>query len=257
MLEDQEALLDLRAQESKAELSTVIEEQATSNWTIPQSILKTYSELLHYYDDRRDWKNLREEELWHTLCLCILSSNVPYEMAESAFAHLRKKGLLDYSTMIEKDSVKRIFDELVTPICLPTRRNGSLRRYRFPNTRARHIVEAARYIYFEKSGLHSILESSPSDTEARDYLATHIPGIGLKGASNFLRNVKYSDSLAIVDTHVVSFLKEVSLLSDIDCRTITRKRYMMVERALRHICTRMGFNLSILDLAIWQCMRSK
>jgi len=238
-------------------LNSTAEERAASNCTIPQSILKTYSELLLYYDDRKDWKSLQEEELWHTLCLCILSSNVPYEMAESAFVHLRNKGLLDCNTMGEKDSVRRISDELATPICLPIRRNGSLRKYRFPNTRAKHIVEAARYLYFDNSGLRLILKSFLWDTEARDYLAAHIPGIGLKEASNFLRNVKYSDSLAIVDTHIMSFLKEVSLLPDINCRVITRKRYMMVERVLRQFCTSMGFNLSILDLAIWQYMRSK
>jgi len=254
---NEEAQLHSKPEESKAELNTVIEEHPVFNCTIPQSILKTYSELLRYYDNRKDWKSLREDELWHSLCLCILSSNVPYEMAESAFTHLRKKELLGYDTMSENDFARRISAELATPICLPMRRNGSLRKYRFPNTRAKHIVEAARYLYFEKSGLRSILSSFHSDTEARDYLAAYVPGIGLKEASNFLRNVKYSDSLAIVDTHIMSFLKEVSLLPDIGRGAMTRKKYIMVETALRQICTNMGFNLSILDLAIWQCMRSK
>ena len=232
-------------------------EATTSGPTIPEYVLKAYSQLLPSYGNRRHWKSFKEEELWHELCLCILSSNVPYEMARSAFAHLRKVGLLECASKDGTDPAGTISDELTKPICLPMKKNGSLRKYRFPNVRARQIVDARGFLYLENGGLSSILNSFSSDIEARDYLAAHVPGIGLKEASNFLRNIKYSDSLAIVDTHIMSFLKEISLLPDTGCKVINRRTYAAVENTLRHICSTGGFNLSILDLAIWEYMRSK
>lgn len=228
------------------------------SFDLPVEVIRDYLQLLNSYGNRVDWKNMTEGELWSELCLCILSSNVPYEMAKSSFFHLREKGLLDYIQMTRTSFEKRIAKELAKPIYLPMKKDGSPRKYRFPNVRAKNIVEARKVIYCN-NGFFSLLHCFDSDIKARDFLATHIPGIGLKEASHFLRNIKYSSSLAIIDSHIISFLKEVSLITaDIkNGKILNPKTYYRMEMIMQSISARYNLDLSVLDLAIWRYMKDR
>jgi len=210
-----------------------------------------------YYDNKK-WVDMTEYELWQELCLCILSSNVPYELACSAFAHLMEKGYLKIDWMMKMpNSSEVIAEELSKPMYLPRKLDGSYRRYRFPNARARNIVQAASVVSSEESWLSKLLVNSVSEREVRDSLVFNIPGLGLKEASHFLRNIRYSNQLAIIDSHVVSFLEEIGWRTHGNTRTITRSVYLELESQLQEICEKHGLNLSILDMAIWHYMRRK
>jgi N-glycosylase/DNA lyase len=201
---------------------------------------------------------MSEDELWEELCVCILSSNVPYELALSAFQYLRKNNLLSREWIItDPNAAKIIALELSKPIYTPRKKDGSNRKYRFPNVRAFNLVNAAKALYGKKHSLCSILKSNASEREIRDFLAENIPGIGLKEASHFLRNIGYSDSLAIIDTHVIAFLLEVGALQKKNINAVTPSVYLKLEKILQDLCYTMGLNLSILDIAIWRCMRSR
>jgi len=218
------------------------------HFIVPEPVLHHYFQLTNSFSHSRDWKSMEEQELWHELCLCILSSNVPYEMAKSALVHLSSGNLLDYT---------QIAHELAKPIYLPKKKDGSFRKYRFPNVRATNIVNAGRFLSSEKNGITHILCRFDSDIETREFLIEHIPGIGLKEASHFLRNIKYSDSLAIIDSHIVTFLEETLLEENIPVRSINPRVYVMLEGIMRSIARNNGLNLSILDMAIWQYMKNK
>ena len=228
-----------------------------NNATLTQ-VVREYSKLVESFQQRKKWNEMSEKELWEELCLCILSSNVPYELALSAFWRLRSKHLLRPEWIIRfKSAVQQISQELSKQVYLPQRRDGSYRKYRFPNIRAWNIVEAARTLYQENYGILWILKNSNYEEEARSFLAKNISGIGLKQASHFLRNIGYSSSLAIIDSHVMAFLIEVGAVSQENIKAVTPKIYMRLERILRDLCESFGFNLSIFDMAIWQYMRGK
>jgi len=210
------------------------------------------------FNNNKKWVKMSENELWQELCLCILSSNVPYELAQSAFFNLMDKGYLWLEWITRtSNSEKIIADELSKPIYLPRRIDGSYRKYRFPNIRARDISKAAKIVTSEKDWLSKLLATSTSQRAARKSLVVNIPGIGLKEASHFLRNIRYSDKLAIIDSHIVSFLKEFEENSQSNGKTITRKIYLELENRLLEICGKNGLDLSIFDMAIWNYMRRK
>jgi len=196
-----------------------------------------------------------EHELWDELCLCILSSNVPSEMARSAYLQLQAKGLLDTESLGNL-SKNEIAHELGRPIYLPRRRNGQFRRYRFPNVRASNIVRTHDVLYQQGPEIKGILLEDSSDM-VRELLARTLPGIGMKEASHFLRNVKYSDSLAIIDSHVIRFLEEnLGLpLEFKGTNGLSLGGYIELENVLKQISANLEIRLGVLDMAIWNSMR--
>ncbi len=221
-------------------------------------VLSEYSSISPRYFDSQKWSQMTEEELWHELCLCILSSNVPYELALSALMHLKEHGYLSVEWIADNPKADTIIaNELSKAIYLPRKSNGSLRKYRFPNARSRNIFKSAKTISCKEQWLHSLLVDSASEQKARSVLISNISGFGLKEASHFLRNIGYSNRLAIIDTHVISFLKEINALSTPQLKTLTPKTYMDLEYALQQICKEWGLLLSVFDMAVWRYMRKR
>ena len=224
---------------------------------MPREIVHNYSQLLAMRE-RTDWRNMTDNELWHELCRCILSSNVPYELALSAWSHLRSLGLIEperITVSARSTCYEKIAGELRRPIYLPMRRDGSYRKYRFPNVRAGNIVDSALFINSRGLKLGHQLGFFHSETEARDFFARNLPGVGMKEASHFLRDIGYADSLAIVDSHVVSFLREIGAVQ-VECASPpTPRLYRELEIILQRISGDTGMNLAVLDMAIWKYMR--
>jgi len=232
-----------------------LEKSQAKNRVLTETLLE-YSRLLKTASNPRKWEDMTESELWYELVLCILSSNVPYELAQSAFLHLLNKGFLQLRWITKMpNSQGMIAKELSRPIYLPKKMDGSHRRYRFPNIRARNIIDAARVISSEKMWLKKLLTNSRSEKQVRRSLVACIPGVGLKEASHFLRNIGYSNELAIIDSHVFSFLKKIKAVAQKDIKTITPSIYLELEEMLQNICCTYNLNLSVFDVAIWNYMR--
>ena len=224
---------------------------------IPDQIIQNYSKLEPSYFNLKEWNQRTEENLWDELVLCILSSNLNYETAFSAFLHLQKNRFLEYRNTLKDDSYQNIAYELCKPIFLPIKKDGSFRKYRFPNVRANNIVNAAKVIYQETEGIHALLNSFNSGYEARDFFSRRIPGIGFKEASHFLRNIKYSSSLAIIDVHIINFLEERKIPNDFIGKSLNVQKYLLYEKIMKEISSYYDYKLPIFDLAIWQYMRAR
>jgi len=116
--------------------------------------------------------------------------------------------------------------------------------HRFPNTRARYVVEARKHL----RGLKERILNQPSENAARMMLARDVKGLGMKEASHFLRNVGF-DNLAIVDFHVLNLLERYGVI--VRPKTLTRRRYLTIEALMRGIAQELGLTLSRLDLYLW------
>lgn len=122
--------------------------------------------------------------------------------------------------------------------------------HRFPNTRAAFIAENQRL----RADLQQTLRCFRSGTEAREWLVENVKGFGYKEASHFLRNTGHMD-VAIIDRHILSFLVKESLIEE--PKTLTRSRYLSIERLLRGIAVELGTSLSELDLYLWYMITGK
>jgi N-glycosylase/DNA lyase len=221
-------------------------------------VLLDYTRCAKAFFNSKKWNDMSEEELWRELCLCILSSNLPYEMAQSSTSHLANKGYLNLTWIVKtRNSQKLIANELSKPIYLPRRVDGSFRKYRFPNQRAKDIYRTASLVASKRNWLKQLLQTPDSEREVRNALVRHLSGVGLKQASHFLRNIGYSKRLAIIDSHVVSFLEGIGAVSDKNLKTITRKAYIELEGLLEKICDKHGLDLAVFDMAIWNYMHKR
>ncbi|MBW2971916.1 N-glycosylase/DNA lyase [Candidatus Woesearchaeota archaeon] len=171
-----------------------------------------------------------DDELFKELCFCILTANYTAE-GGMRIQNAVGDGFL---TLSERQLALRL------------KKLG----HRFPNTRAKYIVEARRHA----AGLKKRISSFSSSADARAWLAREVKGLGMKEASHFLRNIGYDD-VAIVDFHIIDFLVDYGVV--VRPKTITPRRYVEIEDKLKTIGDGAGMNMAELDLYMWYCETGK
>jgi len=186
------------------------------------------TEIKRTIDDRiSSFKSLGEEhedEIFKELCFCIMTANFSAD-----------RGI---------DIQKRIGDGFLS--CNEPSMAKKLRLFghRFPNTRAKYIVEARKH----KRSLMGELRSLKDDKAVREWIAKNIKGLGLKESSHFLRNIG-RDDCAIIDFHIVDILADHGLIKK--PKTLTKRTYLEIESVLKKMAEKLDLTLAQLDLYLW------
>jgi N-glycosylase/DNA lyase len=170
--------------------------------------------------DNRMKEFFKVSDLFSELCFCLLTANF-----NAARSIVIQKEIGDGFVNLEEE---QLADEL--------KRLG----HRFPNTRARYIVEARKH----KDNLKDILQS----TDPRGWLVKNVKGLGMKEASHFLRNVGKKD-YAIIDFHIIDLLSKHKLIERPNI--LTPNRYLKIEEILRKLSHKTRLSLGELDLYLW------
>lgn len=163
-------------------------------------------------------------EIFKELCFCIMTANCGAEKCIEVNDRI-DKGFLNLS---EEDLVNK-FKEF---------------GYRFPNIRAKYIVDARNYI----SELESIINSNIDEITLREWVAETFKGLGYKETSHFLRNIGYKN-LAIIDFHIVDLLVKYDLIEK--PKSMTKKKYLEIENVLKQIGRELHLDMAKLDLYLW------
>ncbi|MDW8045369.1 MAG: N-glycosylase/DNA lyase [Nitrososphaerota archaeon] len=164
------------------------------------------------------------EEIFKELCFCILTAGYSAEGSINI-----QKEIDDGFLNLSEEELSKKLKEL---------------GHRFPEARAKYIVRAREKLNL----LSSILSASTDDRYVRELLVKNIDGLGYKEASHFLRNIGRLN-VAIIDYHILDLLDRYRVFSK--PKTLTRKRYLEIERALENISERLGIKLGELDLYLW------
>jgi N-glycosylase/DNA lyase len=196
-------------------------------------------------------KPLDERLLWWELSSCILSSQVPYSLAIAASDAIDAEDLLhngyhDFDVLTQR---------LVGVLSKSLNVEGRLRTYRFPVARAHHLAATRAAITAEKCSLRELVDSFHDASKARAWFVKHIPGVGPKQASMFLRNVGVSYDLAILDRHVLSYMSMLGIYSSTNLFISSLPQYYRHEAILREHAQELDCPLGLLDWAIWIVMR--
>jgi N-glycosylase/DNA lyase len=190
-------------------------------------ILKN-SEIKHRIDTRLAEfsiiKNNSKEEIFKELCFCIMTANCSAMKCIEVHEHIGE----DFLSFSEIELAKK-FKEL---------------GYRFPNIRSSFIIEARKIL----SQLEDIIKSGDDDISLREWIVKNVRGIGYKEASHFLRNIGYTD-YAIVDFHIVDLLVKHKILEK--PKTLTKTKYLEIEKVLKSIGNESKLNMAELDLYLW------
>ena len=163
-------------------------------------------------------------EIFKELCFCIMTANCGAAKC------------IEVNDRIDKGFLNLSEEELVNKF----KEYG----YRFPNIRAKYIVEARKYI----SELESIIKSNIDEIKLREWVVKNFKGLGYKEASHFLRNIGYKN-LAIIDFHIVDLLMKYDLIEK--PKSMTKKKYLEIENVLKQIGREVHLDMAKLDLYLW------
>ncbi|HQE06114.1 MAG TPA: hypothetical protein PLJ57_07585 [Tepidanaerobacteraceae bacterium] len=205
----------------------------------------TVIKLCNYLHDKLCFNIPKDElSLRRELVACILSSQVRYEMARMALECIEASGLLSDDWWGSRDNkfeiqVYRILASL---------------GYRFPKIRAFQLNKARNAIV--NKSLLVMICNGEEPKDIRKYLVNEFSGLGPKQASMFLRNIGISNDLAILDNHVIRYMRLQNLLYNNRYNTSTLPAYERVEKIIIDYADKLGFPVGCLDLAIWATMRA-
>ena len=165
------------------------------------------------------------EKIFSELCFCILTANFSAERGIKIQRELENEFLIANEKRLAK-MLKNL-------------------GYRYPNTRARYIVEARKKL----SELMKILrDKTKNEPEIREWLVKNVKGLGYKEASHFLRNIGFKN-IAVIDFHVLDVLEKYRLAEKPGA--LTRKKYLEIENVLRGLAKKLSISLAELDLYLW------
>jgi len=164
------------------------------------------------------------DEIFGELCFCIMTANFNAQRS------------IDIQDSVGPGFCTMEESELATKL----REFG----HRFPEARARYMSEARKHV----PSLKETLAEPRSEAELRKWLAENVRGLGYKEASHFMRNIGFTD-VAIIDFHIIDLLVRHAIIER--PKTLTPKKYLEIESALRVIAKNAELNLAELDLYLW------
>jgi len=187
------------------------------------NLYKSKKPIIDSYLDRS--KSRTREEVWFELCFCLLTPQSKANLCRSTLERLRESGKLFTGT--------------------DTHISKEMTSVRFCNNKAKYIVEA-REKFDDIFG--KIIELRHRPLELREYLVKNVKGYGYKESSHFLRNIGLGDDLAILDRHVLRYMKRFKIKEP---KTLSRKSYLEYEKRFLAISKKLGLKAAELDSAIW------
>lgn len=177
----------------------------------------------------QEFKNIGEKgdelDLYSELCFCILTANWKAKGGIKAQRVISKMG---FATLSEEELIKKLKEV----------------GHRFPNTRAKYIIQN-RWIIKD---IKSLLKQDVYQT--RKFLVKNVKGIGWKEASHFLRNVGF-ENIAIIDKHILRIMKSYNLIEDLPKSGWNEKKYISMENILKELSRISHISLGKLDLYLW------
>ena len=164
-----------------------------------------------------------KDSIFKELCFCLLTANYTAE------GGIRIQKEIDNGFLtLSEDELAYVLKSL---------------GHRFPNARARYIIETRR-------NYESFLEimKSLDEEDLREWLVENVKGLGYKESSHFLRNIGYKN-MAIIDFHIVDLLVKYNLIER--PKTLTPKKYLEIESLLRELAKKTSLTLAELDFYLW------
>jgi N-glycosylase/DNA lyase len=228
----------------------------TSVFKIHDTVLQVSCEAKTLLPEMPVIKN--ENRLLSELVLCILSSQEKYEVALAMMKSLIKENILRIPK--NKSEFREIKSEIATtlknPVCFKSNKKVYSRRLRFFVKKAEYINNTLENIYLNDLTIKGILKQKDCIEETRKNIINYSCGLGPKQASMFLRNIGYHSEFAVLDKHVIDYMRIMGLTCVSDNNFSNISAYQKIETKLKSYANTYNVNLLHLDLAIWTTMRT-
>lgn len=201
----------------------------------------------------RDWQLLTEEELLYEACVCMFSSQLLFEVAVAAAERLKERGLL----RVREPAVyeQRLAEALAEPLVVEQAGKFRQVRPRFKNRWVTLLATTTRSMDEQGKTMRGILLAADSARKARELLVKEVWGFGPKQASLFLRRVGYCSELAVLDTHILDYLRVARGIMPSPGALSRLSGYEHIEAEFQKVATDFGHPVGCVDLAMWVTMR--
>ena len=179
----------------------------------------------------QSWQVQDDGKIFEELSFCLLTPQSKARSCWNAIETLKEKNIL-LSGSAEEIS-------------------GMLHCVRFHNKKADYVVSArALFMKNRKIAIKKTLGRFADINACREWIVTNIKGIGYKEASHFLRNIGLGMDIAILDRHILKNLMLLGVIKKIP-GSLSRKKYLDIEREMSLFAKRIGIPMSHLDLLLW------
>lgn len=177
-----------------------------------------------------NFKNFNDEQIFHELCFCILSSGVGPKIADKSLNAIKNE-LWDGSAGEMASLLEGI--------------------HKYPD-KVSYLTSTRDYLKDEYDfKLKNLIKNFQDKNERRDFFANNknIKGLGYMQASHFLRNLGFK-GYAICDRNNINTLYELKLL-ETKKTPASRKRYLEIESVMEDFAKGIGISTDELDLILW------
>lgn len=203
---------------------------------IPANRTQQLEEMERLYIERQiaikkrlnEFAKVPPSEYFFELIYCLLTPQSSAKHAELAVANLRAVEFNERD--VDPEPILRHKDNYI----------------RFHKTKAHHLIR----LKTQFPVIIIKLVEPISSLELREWLVKNVVGLGYKEATHFLRNIGKSQNLAILDRHILRTLKRLEVIRLIP-NSISRKRYLQIERRFAEFADNIGIPLDDLDLLFW------
>lgn len=181
-------------------------------------------------DFRELWEKGGEEEIFDELTFCLFTPQSKAKVCWDTVEKLREKG------MIEEGEKSEIAEEI--------------KKVRFRHNKSSYLVEARDDFLKDDISLKEKLKEFDDPKDARKWIVDNIKGLGYKESSHFLRNIGYTQDLAILDRHILKNLQKLGVIEE-EPKTLTKRRYLEIEEKMKRFSEEVDIPLGHLDLVLW------
>ncbi len=199
------------------------------------------------------WEEMDEKSILRELIICILGSGVRYELA-AAYAE-EISSIIKFNTKHCHNNLEDKFLSILSSPSICKIENKQYKKYRYPARGSRHISRSINNIRDKHNSIKNLLKNRLDSKELRKEIIDLCPGIGPKQGSHFLKNIGYTEDVAVLDRHIVRYL-EASEKKTIHKESLSRlDHYELLEKRFQKATEKFSHSPSIVDQAMWFIMR--
>ncbi|WP_430251477.1 hypothetical protein [Neorhizobium sp. DAR64860/K0K1] len=177
-------------------------------------------------------------EVRQTLISCLLSSGWKYEKSLAA----SELFVETFPTIDETPNLADLEDFLCQPRV----------RHRFPKIKAKQLHSSLSELATFPFDMMFKGSDIKSERIVRAIIQRRFSGFGYKQTSMFMRNIGAANSLAVIDSHIIWYLKTCF---NIEAGTITPKRYIDLENIVHNAVSKFDIDLNSFDVILWVLVR--
>lgn len=176
-----------------------------------------------------DFSRVPEEEYFYEICYCLLTPQTNAFHADAVVKILKQQNFQE--NFFDTEELLR-----------------SNRHYiRFHRTKAKRLALLREQYPLV---LESLRRRDLPPIPLREEMIRMVNGFGYKEATHFLRNIGKSGGLAILDRHILRYLKDFGVLRSFP-ETLSKLQYLKIERKFQKFALSIGISIEELDLLFW------